>query len=176
MTDINPEELSDISLLQVLTGTASSAKYFNSTQLTQISNRHLIFNGLLKDINTWKHSYVNGIAQGGAPEISHNQIMREMIKVDYDLGGNGLGYSDGTSYSGQKILGYAFDKYIEYGKDPKGFVAEYDVHHINSISANPELSTDPNNIIMVEKEFHPHDNDGNTGLEKADNLSRIRKA
>ncbi|MBU0996921.1 MAG: hypothetical protein KKE16_02635 [Firmicutes bacterium] len=157
----------------ILVGTISSSKYFNSSQIAEISNRHSLFNGLLKDIRVWQGSYDNGTSNG-VPSISHNEIMREMIKIDFDLGGNGLGYNDGTSFMGTNLPESIFNKYVEFGKEPLGSSSLYNVHHINSIHPNTDLATDPNNIVMVLASTHPHDTDGGEGLPKADNIDRIK--
>ena len=159
----------------------SIGKTLNSTQLATIGNRYQVY----RDFQVFRTDRIPNISTG------YHRIVGEMIHVDCELGGNGLGYQDGSSFTyinnngswagGVKLPAEIFNEYKLHGYDASFGTVEYDGHHINcqeffdgDTAGLPDLTHDPDNLILLKKP-HVEDNSVNQ-LPLADNIDRIERS
>jgi len=156
-------------------------KTLNSTQMATISNRFQVY----RDFQVFRTDRIPNISAG------YHRIVGEMIQVDCELGGNGLGYQDGSSFTyinnngswagGVKLPAEIFNEYKLHGYDASFGTVEYDGHHINcqeffdgDTAGLPDLTHDPDNLILLKR---PHVEDNNVNqLPLADNIDRIERS
>jgi len=152
------------------------AKSYNTSQLLSISERF----GIWHDYHHFIGSVENHVKTRG-----WHSVVGEMIKIDFQLGGDGLGYAKGVEFhffdaSMEKntmvttLSETTLQQYALEGKN--ALFTGYQGHHINNKANYPEMKYDPDNLVLVNNTTHDLIENNPTLLPKVNNTGKVKRS